>query len=296
MKKIILGFIAIMFLMATTTFAQDAKKTTKEETPWKVGGTASVTFLASEFSDTWSAKDGGQSSLTIGALVNVYAKYKLGRVNWDNNLLAQYTTQRTDVNPDFIKTLDKLELLSFAGYTTASKHWSYSGALSIKTQWTPTYLNSINSGNRDSVITTFFAPGEILIGPGMKYNRGDKKSKSQLTLNISPATAKFIIINSQQVADATYAGDRSRFEFGASLLGTYRINLAKNVTYAANFELFSNYLKDPQYIDVKWGNILSANFLKVLTVTVSYDLRYDKDISDDVRTAGTFGVGLGYKF
>jgi hypothetical protein len=295
MKKITLSILAIILSVSVTTYAQDGKKKAEDKSPWNVGGDISLTFLASEFSDSWSGKDGGEDNLTVGALANLFAKYKKDNLSWENNLLAQYTTQRTSVNPDFIKTLDKLELVSFAGYK-ASENWSYSGVLSIKTQWSPTYLNSVSSGQRDSLITNFFAPGEILIGPGMKYTKGDKKSRSQLTLNVSPATAKFIVIGSQQVADASYGGENSVFEFGASVLGTYRTNITKNLTYASNIELFSNYLKDPQFVDVKWSNIISANILKIITVNFSYDLRYDNDISEEVRTAATFGVGLGYKF
>lgn len=295
MKKITLSVLVILFAVSIASYAQDGAKKEADKSPWNIGGDVSLTFLASEFSDSWSGKDGGEDNLTVGALANIFAKYKKENLSWENNLLAQYTTQRTSVNPDFVKTLDKLELVSFAGYK-ANKHWYYSGVLSIKTQFSPTYINSTSSGLRDSLITNFFAPGEILIGPGMKYGKGDKKSRSQLTLNISPATAKFLVIGSQQVADASYNGESTIFEFGASVLGTYRTKITKNLTYASNIELFSNYLKDPQFVDVKWSNIISANILKVITINFSYDLRYDNDVSEKVRTAGTFGVGLGYKF
>lgn len=295
MKKITLSILVIILSVSITTYAQDADKKEEDKSPWNVGGDVSLTFMASQFSDTWSAKDGGEDNLTVGALANIFAKYKKDNLSWENNLLAQYTTQRTSINPDFVKTLDKLELVSFAGYKS-SEYWAYSGVLSIKTQWSPTYINSISSGQRDSLITNFFAPGEILIGPGMKYAKGDKKSRSQITVNLSPATAKFLVIGSQQVADASYNGEQRIFEFGASLLGTYRTKITENLTYASNIELFSNYLEEPQFVDVKWSNIISANILKVITINFSYDIRYDNDISKEVRTAGTFGVGLGYKF
>lgn len=294
MKRFLTLCLSTLFLMFSVfSYAQDDVK--KDEEPWKIGGDASLTFLSSSFSPEWSAKDGGESNLTVGALINAFAKYKKDKISWDNNLLAQYTSQRTSVNPDFVKTLDKLELLSLAGLQ-AKDHWYYSMALSVKTQWTPTEINGLISGQRDSVISSFFAPGEILVGLGMKYSKGDKKSKIQIAMNISPATAKFIIVQDQQVADANYAGDNFQLEFGASVLGTVRYNIQKNITYQTNIELFSNYLKDPQFVDVKWSNIISTNILKIITVNFTYDLRYDKDLSDKVRTATTMGVGLGYKF
>jgi hypothetical protein len=227
--------------------------------------------------------------------VNGFANYKKDKISWNNILLAQYTSQRTAVNPDFVKTLDKLELVSLAGMY-AIKSWDYSMALSVKTQWTPTKINSLVSGQRDSVVSSFFAPGEVLLGPGMKYNKDDKDSKVQATINISPATAKFIVINNQEVADASYGGDNFQMEFGASVLGTARFNLRDNITYQTNLELFSNYLKEPQFVDVRWANIISTNVLKIITLNFTYDVRYDRNISTKVRTASTFGVGLGYKF
>lgn len=291
-KKItILTVFVVAFSVAA--FAQEEAK--KETSLWNIGGDASVTFLSSSFSAEWSGIDGGQSNITIGALGNAFAKYKKDKVSWDNMLLMQYTTQKTQVNPDFVKTLDKLELLSFAGYT-AVRNWDYSMALSVKTQWTPTYLTSKITGERDSVISNFFAPGEILIGPGMKFNKGDKTSKSQLSVNVSPATAKFVIVRDQQIADANYQGNLFNTEFGASILGTYRVKLMENLTYQTNVSLFSNYLEKPQFIDVKWANIISTNLFKIVTINLTYDLRYDHDVSTKVRSATTFGVGLGYKF
>lgn len=294
MKRFFTFCLSALFVMfSVCSYAQDATKK-KDEGPWKTGGDASLTFLSSSFSSEWTAKDGGQNNVTVGALVNAFAKYKKDKITWENNLLTQYTSQKTAVNPDFVKTLDKLELLSLAGLE-AREYWYYSMALSVKTQWTPTKINSF-SGQRDSVISSFFSPGQILIGPGMKYTRGKKEDKFQISMNISPATAKFIIVNDQQVADANYNGDNFQLEFGASILGTARVNLRENVTYQTNVELFSNYLKDPQFIDVKWSNIISTNILKIITVNFTYDLRFDKDISDSVRSATTLGVGLGYKF
>ena len=294
MKKLVTFCLSALFLtFSVCSYAQDAAK--KDEGPWSKGGDASLTFLSSSFSSEWSAKDGGENNLTVGALVNGFANYKKEKISWDNNLLAQYTSQRTSVNPDFVKTLDKLELLSLAGLK-AKGDWYYSMAFSMKTQWTPTKISGLVSGERDSIITSFFAPGQILIGPGMKYTKGDKTSKMQISVNVSPATAKFIIIGDQQVADASYGGDNFQLEFGASVLGTARFNLRDNITYQTNIELFSNYLKDPQFVDVKWSNIISTNVLKIVTINFTYDVRFDKDISDAVRTASTLGVGLGYKF
>jgi hypothetical protein len=72
-------------------------------------------------------------------------------------------------------------------------------------------------------------------------------------------------------------------------------------------------LENPQYIDVKWTNLVAMNLFKYFTITLSTDLRYDYDVqipndaNNDgtvetgefirgIRFAQTFGVGIGYKF
>lgn len=300
--------------------------TTVVESNWKVGGDAGLTFFQSSFVN-WT-DGGGDPTTTIGILGNLYAKYSKERTSWENIGLLQYQLQRVGTDADFLKSIDRLEFLSVAGYQikAGSASWNYSMIASLKTQLTNTVVN-------DELKSSFFAPAEILIAPGVKYSRGDKKTKENLLLNISPATAKFTFVNDQGLADSgTFTGipaifdtlgnkitdgARLRSEIGASIIGNYRLNVVNKedikITWQTNVELFSNYLENPQFVDVKWTNLVATNFLKYFTVTISTDLRYDYDVQipfdDDgngtietgefkrgVRFAQTFGVGIGYKF
>lgn len=309
--------LLLLFVLTTMTnlVAQDAPK---EESPWRIGADVNSTFFQSAFFN-WT--EGGENTITIGILGNAFAKYKKDKITWDNNLLLQYSIQQVgSMDNPFVKNIDKFELLSFAGHEITDKFY-YSFLGSLKTQITPT------ENTDEKVLSKFFAPAEILIGPGIKYGWGDKKSKDNMVINISPATMKMLVVANQDIADAgTFTGvpatfDTSgvkltdgqtlRLEFGASLLGTYRVNLSENVTYQTNLELFSNYLENPQNIDVKWFNMLNMKVWKLITLTLSTDLRYDKDVlvpvdldgdgikestDNRVRFAQTFGIGIGYKF
>lgn len=301
----------------------------QEETPesnWKIGGDAGLTFFQSSFVN-WT-DGGGDPTTTIGFLGNFYAKYAKNRTSWENIYLMQYQLQRVGLNSDFLKSVDRLELLSIAAYQIQedNDNLSYSALFSLKTQMTKSIVD-------DELKSAFFSPAEILLAPGIKYTRGDKKTKANLLVNISPATAKFMFVNNQDLADAgtftgipaTYDtsgvkltdGARLRSEFGASLVGNYRLNVVETdnvkLTWQTNLELFSNYLENPQYVDVKWTNLVATNLFKYFTITLSTDLRYDydvqipSDVNNDgtidtgefirgVRFAQTFGVGIGYKF
>jgi hypothetical protein len=205
----------------------------------------------------------------------------------------QYQLQKVGMNTDFLKSVDRLELLSIAAYQIQedNDNLNYSALFSLKTQMTKSMVNK-------ELKSTFFAPAEILLAPGIKYTHGNKKTRANLLINISPATAKFMFVNNQDLADAgtftgqaaTYDtsgakltdGSRLRSEFGASLISNYRLNVVESdnvkVTWQTNLELFSNYLENPQYIDVKWTNLVATNLFKYFTITLSTDLRYDYDV------------------
>lgn len=321
-----LQFISILFFLALMTQVAQAQETPSEEGSWKIGGDAGLTFFQSSFVN-WT-DGGGDPTTTIGMLGNVFAKYNKDRLSWSNIGLLQYQLQRVGRDADLLKSIDRFEVLSVGGYkiTEDNDNFDYSLLFSLKTQMTPTNVD-------DVLKSKFLAPAEILLAPGIKYSRGDKKTRDNLLINISPATAKFTIVNDQVLADAgTFTGIPATFdtsgnkltdgsmlrsEFGASLIGNYRLNVIDSdnikITWQTNLELFSNYLENPQYVDVKWTNLVATNIFKYFTVTLSTDLRYDYDvqIASDVdnngtietgefirgiRFAQTFGVGVGYKF
>jgi hypothetical protein len=84
------------------------------------------------------------------------------------------------------------------------------------------------------------------------------------------------------------------------------------VTFSTSLELFSNYLKDPQNIDVLWENILNMKVNKFITASITTNLIYDHDIPvpvertiNGVIVPGTgprlqfkevLAIGLAYKF
>lgn len=84
----------------------------------------------------------------------------------------------------------------------------------------------------------------------------------------------------------------------------------KNVKLSTKLELFTNYLKNPQNIDVYWETNVGMKINKYIAVTVGTTLLYDDDIDivvkDDagnvigkgprVQFKEVFGLGFSYKF
>ena len=84
----------------------------------------------------------------------------------------------------------------------------------------------------------------------------------------------------------------------------YMKEFNKIVSYKGRLDLFSNYKKNPQNIDVYFTNLLNVKLSKILSVTWSVDMIYDDDVklfgknnsSPALQLKSLIGVGLLVKF
>ena len=66
----------------------------------------------------------------------------------------------------------------------------------------------------------------------------------------------------------------------------FQYPLFKNVDFNSKLELFSNYLKNPQYVDVDWQNALVMKVNSWLNANIATQLLYDYDIPFYNETTG----------
>ncbi|WP_375433915.1 DUF3078 domain-containing protein [uncultured Hymenobacter sp.] len=282
---------------------------------WRRGGAGTLNFSQVSLSN-WAP--GGQSSLSLLALGNVYVHFRGENHTFalaSNLVYGLLKAGKSKVR----KNDDRLELNARYTRNYATK-WSYATQLNLKTQLTPT--NDILKP--DSLLSKFFAPAYILASIGFEY-----KPNEDFSLFLSPATGKFTVVNDQQLADVgafgvkaaqldadgqliTGSGERMREELGAYLNVRYRRGLMSNVTYQTRLELFSNYFHDPQNVDVNWENLLDFKVNEFFSASVATALVYDDDVlvplnadqqNSDFTARGrriqfkeTLGIGLTYKF
>jgi hypothetical protein len=163
-----------------------------------------------------------------------------------------------------------------------------------------------NYPNTETYISRFMAPGYMNLGLGIDYKPNDNFS-----LSISPISTKFTFVVDDSLSKAAAfgvdAGSKFRAEFGAYLKFLYtKKNLIKNVDFLTRFDLFSNYVKNPQNVDVNWNLKFDMKINDYLSAVFETTLRYDDDIKY-VDTSGVkhgarvqfkqlLGVGLAYKF
>lgn len=248
---------------------------------WKKGGITAVNFAQSSFTN-WAA--GGENALSLTALLSVYANYKKGNTSWDNTLDLAYGMIQSGKSP-LRKNEDKIDFSSKYGRHIKDTKLYYSALVNFKSQFDVGY----NFPNDTTIISRFLAPAYILGAIGFDYKPND-----YLSLFVSPLTSKTTIVADQNLADvgaygvapAEYDtagvkikdGQMVRSEFGGYLKFTFKKDIFKNVNFATKLELFSNYLNNPQNIDVNWENIIGLKINKYLSASISTNMIYDHDI------------------
>ena len=176
-----------------------------------------------------------------------------------------------------VKTDDKIDFASKWGYK-ANDAWFYTALFNFKTQFAPGYIDPFAD---DLVrISDFLAPAYSLAALGMDYK--SVWDESDFTMFVSPATLKMTIVNDTTLSThyGVNAGEMVRSEIGGYVKVQYVTEeLGENVSLRIKLDLFSNYLNNPQNIDVNWETLISMKINEYLSATISTQLIYDDDIA-----------------
>lgn len=272
---------------------------------WQSGFFLSIGATQASFVN-WAS--GGQNSLELSGITNFYANYRLDNISWDNSLDAGYGILRQGKGSEWMKTNDRIDLSSKFG-RRASKKWHYSGLLNFKTQMDAGY----DYPNDSVKISGFLSPAYIIGAVGMDY-----KPNRYISAFMAPVTTKITIVNNQKLANTgsfgveeafvdentgeiLKPGEKSRSEFGGYVrLAFQKKNILEDVNLTTRLDLFSNYLHNPQNIDVNWEVLITMKVTKYITLALSTQLIYDDDvdIGIDTNNDGTpdkFGPRTQYK-
>lgn len=281
MKKTILSFFFILVIVSVT--AQETVNDTVKL--WTKNGNISLLFNQTAFNNDWLG--GGTSNLAGNFGLNYDFNYKKGDVVWDNKIIAAYGLTKIKGSKTS-KTDDRLELNSLWG-KKAKGDWYYSLFFNLKTQMDVGYDKDRNN------ISHFFSPAYFQFGPGMWWKKSDN-----LSVNFSPATAKLIIVHPHYTefgpSFGVLQGDSSRFEFGASISGYYKFNVMTNVSVENRLNLYSNYLDNPQNVDIDYQMNLFLKINKYLSANVAVQAIYDDNSVQAVQVREVFGLGVNYGF
>lgn len=301
MKKSIL-FVFTLFV----SIALQAQET-NEETPkegWSRSGNLSFLFNQTAFNAEWQG--GGTSNIAGNISLNYNVNYKKGRNSWDNRFIGDFGLTKVKGDEFERKTNDRLELNSIYGYQLKESLWSYSFFGNFLSQFAKGFEFDDEAAPITRQETTrFLSPGYLQFGPGMLWKKSDN-----LKVNIAPATSRFIFVSSkftdvgtsQAAIDAfnenpyfgVEANKTTRYEFGANVSGYYKLNLMENITMENLLNLYSNYLEDPQNVDIDYTMNLVMKINKYLSTNVIFQAIYDDNAVKGFQIREVFGLGLNF--
>jgi hypothetical protein len=255
------------------TITKDPKDTLSKT--WKKGGLYGINISQGSLSN-WAA-GGDDFSLSVNSVLSLFAFYKKDKHSWDNTF---------DFNLGYVKTTslgsrkndDRIDLLSKYGYALNSK-LNVAGLINFRSQLFKGYTYDNNAAR--TLSSAFLSPAYILVSPGFDY-----KPNANLSIFVSPITARWTIVKDDTLsAKGLYGvdpGKHSNLEIGAFASINYLKEFNKIVTYKGRLDLFSNYRRKAQNVDLYFTNVLNVKLSKILSLTWSVDMIYD----DDVRLFG----------
>ncbi|MCB0576731.1 MAG: hypothetical protein KDC61_19385, partial [Saprospiraceae bacterium] len=207
-------------------------------------------------------------------------------------------------NSGFQKNLDVLRLTSRYGHKLGSDQWFvaadfFAQTLLLKT-YSSNYLSAVDENDR--VVAKFFSPVQITLSPGINYKPDD-----HLSFFYAPFGMQLIYVADDSIArtgvhgnDVTRDDAGSITEYKKSFLGLgSEFKAAYNNKYfndrlsvTTGLRLFSNYLREPQNIDVLFSNNFSIAIFKGFSLDLLGEYFYDHDVKvqKDVNGDGIYEV------
>lgn len=304
--------------MKTTAAAIIPSDTTKKpnKNGWVHG--ANLAFSLTQVGNkNWIAAGGDDFSLSTAFSLNAYANRKWGRKSWENMLDLNYGLVNT-TSLGVRKVNDRLDFIS--KYAYQPKKWKKTTITllgQLRSQLTSGYQYDYLGTTEKRRNSGFFAPAYIIVAPGVEW-----KPNTWFSLFGSPLSTRWTIVSNgaysylgqggvfngqTETALATLYGVNpatgNRGEFGAFVTATIKKDILKNVGYYSKLDLYSNYIKSTNNVDVFWTNQFKVRLTKWLNVNYQLDMLYDDDVKNPLNPSSalglqvlsTFGVGVALK-
>lgn len=292
MKKILLSMLAIA--ASVSLFAEEP---TAEPSPWTMAGSAGITGSQMTLTN-WAA--GGDPSVAADIQFNYSVDYKKGSSLWQNRLELAYGLNRTESN-GMRKTNDKIYLSSSYGQKVYESLY-ISALLKFNTQFANGYDYAVSLPEGGYKQTSgFMAPAYFSGGLGVEWN-----PKAWLSVNASPATWKATVVT-EEALQPIYGldGTSTRHEFGGNVKIEAKGTIWGDLSGYTRLNLFSNFLNEPQNVDVDWTIRFDLKINKWLSANANFHMIYDDDINIPQPDGSAYpclqiqevaGIGLLVKF
>jgi hypothetical protein len=242
---------------------------------WLSKGLINIHFSQVQLNN-WAA--GGQSNLSLLTKFDQNWNLDRERFGWDSELHLAFGLLHRPEDRVFLKTDDRIEWSTKFGYRTTT-----TGFITImahfRSQLAPGYAIENGVPNRDLLNSNWLSPGYGVVAAGMDY----KHPSNAINVFLAPITFKSTWVMDDSLSQAgafgVTPGETSRYEVGGYLKMNANWKISEEISYSLRLDLFSNFMDNPQNIDVYSDHLISLKINTWLTTTISATLIYDDDIS-----------------
>ena len=242
---------------------------------WLSKGLINIHFSQVQLNN-WAA--GGQSNLSLLTKFDQNWNLDRERFGWDSELHLAFGLLHRPEDRVFLKTDDRIEWSTKFGYRTTT-----TGFITImahfRSQLAPGYAIENGVPNRDLLNSNWLSPGYGVVAAGMDY----KHPSNAINVFLAPITLKSTWLMDDSLSQAgafgVTPGETSRYEVGGYLKMNANWKISEEISYSLRLDLFSNFMDNPQNIDVYSDHLISLKINTWLTTTISATLIYDDDIS-----------------
>ncbi len=261
------------------------KEITVKQQYWKYRAEASFALNQAAISN-WVK--GGESNVSTTSDITWYADYENKPLKITSNHFARLkfgliATRNSDETTkwDVRKNIDLLETNSKLNHKAFGK-FDFSAILLFKTQIAngKTY-SKVNNRDTAILVSKFFNPAILTAGIGLDYKPNKKTS-----INFSPLSYKGTFVpDTIHIDKSKYGilpGHWSLNEPGASFMISNEFSPYKTVIITNRLQLFTNYIHNPQNVDIDWEMIATASLNWFTDVRLNTHLIYDDDTKTPV--------------
>lgn len=279
------SFITILIVMMGIVLPALSATHVNRDSSWIYGGNGGLNLSQINLSN-WAA--GGENAIGFDVLLNYSADYKHHKHLWQNRLEMAYGLNQTE-SDGTKKTNDKLYFSSTYGYEM-TKNLYLSALLNFNTQFAKGYDYKTDPR---IYISRFMSPGYLTTGLGLTWN-----PKAWVTATLSAISWRGTFVGSNilsgEGAFGVEPGEHLFSEMGGNLKVEMKYEFLKNMTLYSRVDLFSNYLEDPQNVDVRWDVQLNMTVNKWFSANITTNMIYDND-TKILQKDGSKGPRLQFK-
>jgi hypothetical protein len=238
---------------------------------------------------------GGENSVATALDITGYGDYNNKPLKISSSNFARLKFGYLATGKNIRKNLDLLETNSKFNHKAFGK-FDFSAIMLFKTQIAKgmNYFTTASGKDTSNLVSKFLNPATLTIGLGLDYQPNKTTS-----LNFSPITYKGTFVTDPAYINNTYYPNRidqtiygiaknrsSLNEPGVSFMITNEFKPISTVSIVNRLQLFTNYIHNPQNVDVDWEMIATARLNWFTDVRFNTHLIFDDDAKTDVHGDG----------